>query len=115
MVVSSTPSAEEHCGKNTALKVFKEKVIEPLSEKFPTPEGEIGFRHGTFHGFRHFFCSQCFLGGASEGEIREWMGHRESKIVEHYRHLSNEDAQRKMKKIDFLGSSGKQDCKTGVT
>jgi hypothetical protein len=69
---------------------------------FSTPEGDIGFEQGGLHSFRHFFCSQCFLGGASEGEIKEWLGHADSKMVEHYRHLRSEDAQRKMNLIQFL-------------
>jgi integrase len=85
------------------LEMFISNVIEPLKEQFPTPAGEIGFEHGRLHSFRHFFCSQSFLGGASEGEIKEWLGHADSKMVEHYRHLRNEDAQRKMEKIDFAG------------
>jgi integrase len=92
------------------LQAFIDDVIEPLKMKFPTPADEIGFKHGRLHSFRHFFCSQAFLGGASEGEIREWLGHRDSKMVEHYRHLRNDDAQRKMEKIDFLD---RQDNRSG--
>lgn len=88
---------------NNALKIFKEQVIKPLAKDFVTVDGEIGFKDGTFHSFRHFFCSQCFLGGASEGEVREWLGRRDSKIVERYRHLRADEAQRKMSQIDFLG------------
>ena len=84
------------------LEQFIQHVIEPLKAKFTTPAGEIGFEHGRLHSFRHFFCSQCFLGGASEGEIKEWLGHADSKMVEHYRHLRREDAQRKMNQIRFL-------------
>ncbi len=80
---------------NNALKIFNEQVIRPLAKQFPTVAGEIGFEHGTFHSFSHYFCSQCFLGGTSEGEVREWLGHRDSKIVEMYRHLRNDDARRK--------------------
>lgn len=69
---------------------------------FNTPSGEIGFEHGRIHSFRHYFCSQCFLGGASESEIKEWLGHADSKMVEHYRHLRSKDAQRKMNRIRFL-------------
>ena len=94
---------------NNSLKIFKEQVLRPLSSRFPTAKGEIGFEHGTFHGFRHYFCSQCFLGGASEGEIRSWLGHAESKMVEHYRHLRNEDALRKMEQINFLGNHQQSD------
>lgn len=85
------------------LEQFIQHVIEPLKTKFITPDGEIGFEHGRLHSFRHFFCSQCFLGGASEGEIKEWLGHRDSRMVEHYRHLRNDNAQRKMGKIKYLG------------
>jgi len=84
------------------LEQFIQHVIEPLKAKFPTPAGEIGFEHGRLHSLRHFFCSQCFLGGASEGEIKQWLGHADSKMVEHYRHLRSEDAQRKMNQIRFL-------------
>jgi hypothetical protein len=34
----------------------------------------------------------------------EWLGHRDSKMVAHYRHLRDEDSQRKMQQIDFLGT-----------
>jgi integrase len=94
--------------------IFVRSVIEKLKERFPTPEGETGFEHGRLHSFRHFFCSQCFLGGASEGEIKEWLGHADSKMVEHYRHLRNEDAQRKMEQIDFLGTEGGDQESTDV-
>jgi integrase len=60
------------------LAVFIRDIIEPLKDKFPTPAGEIGFLYGRLHSFRHYFVSQCFLGGASEGEIREWVGHADS-------------------------------------
>jgi len=87
---------------NNVLHAFIRNVIEPLKEEFPTPAEEIGFEHGRLHSFRHYFCSQAFLGGASEDEIKEWLGHADSKMVEHYRHLRNEDAQRKMEQIDFM-------------
>lgn len=84
------------------LTQFIDEVIEPLKLKFPTPAGEIGFEHGRLHSFRHYFCSQSFVCGASEGEVREWLGHADSKMVEHYRHLRSEDALRRMERIDFL-------------
>ena len=82
--------------------VLIKDVLAPLKKKFPTPRGEIGFSHGRLHSFRHFFVSQAFLGGVSEGEIREWVGHRNSRIVERYRHLRSEDAVRKMNRISFF-------------
>jgi integrase len=91
------------------LAEFIKKVITPLKARFTTPLGDIGFEDGRLHSFRHFFCSQAFLGGASEGEIRDWLGHAESKMVEHYRHLRNKESQRKMQNIDFLGSDDQED------
>ena len=82
------------------------EVITPLADRFATADGEIGFIHGRLHTFRHFFVSQAFLSGASEGEIREWVGHTDSRVVERYRYLRNEDAQRKMREIDLLGPDG---------
>ena len=90
---------------DNARAILIRDVVTPLAKQFPTPDDEIGFESVRFHSLRHYFCSQCFLGGASDGEIREWMGHRDSKIVELYRHLRREDATRKMEKIDFLGPS----------
>jgi hypothetical protein len=46
--------------------------------------------------------SQAFLGGASEGEIRKWVGHRDSRIVERYWHLRPQDAQRKTDRMTFF-------------
>jgi integrase len=83
-------------------------VLNPLKSKFPTSPGEIRFEHGRLHSFRHFFVSQAFLGGASEGEIREWVGHRDSRIVERYRHLRSEDARRKMDQLNLLGTISNQ-------
>jgi integrase len=88
------------------LQMFIDDVVEPLKKDFPTPAGEFGFEHGRLHSFRHYFCSQAFLGGVSEGEIREWLGHADSKMVEHYRHLRSDDAQRKMAQIEFLAPQG---------
>ena len=84
--------------------MFIDDVVEPLKKRFPAPAGETGFEHGRLHSFRHFLCSQALLGGASEGEVRQWLGHADSKMVEHYHHLREEDAQRKMAQIEFLPS-----------
>jgi integrase len=92
---------------DTARTTFVREVIEPLKKKFPTPPGEIGFEHGRLHSCRHFFVSQAFLGGAAEADIRDWLGHRDSRMVAHYRHVRDADSQRKMQQIDFLGGSGR--------
>ena len=53
---------------DTVRRVLVREVIEPLTKKFPTPDGEQGFEHGRLHSFRHFFCSTC----ANKGCRREW-------------------------------------------
>jgi integrase len=98
---------------NNVLHVFIRDVIEKLKGRFPAPSGETGFEHGRLHSFRHFFVSQAFLGGASEGEIREWVGHADSKMVEHYRHLGQKDAQRRMEQISFVDLDAKEQERPG--
>ena len=93
--------------------MFIRDVIDKLKAKFPTPEDEIGFEHGRLHSFRHFFVSQCFLDGEFEGEIREWVGHAESKMVEHYHHLGQSDAVRKMKQITFVPPAANEQAGPG--
>lgn len=90
---------------DTVRNVFVRDVIKLLMSRFPTAEGDIGFKHGRLHSFRHYFVSQAFLGGASEGEIRDWIGHRDSRIIERYRHLRIQDSQRKMNQLNLLGTS----------
>jgi len=84
----------------------RQALIHEVIATFPTHKGEIGFKHGRLHSFRHFFVSQALLGGASEGEIRDWVGHRDSRIIARYRHLRHTDAQREMAQISFLGGGG---------
>ncbi len=97
---------------NNVLHVFIRGVIEPLTEKFPAPNGESGFAHGRLHSFRHDFVSQAFVGGASEGEIREWVGHADSKMVEHYCHLGRKDAIEKMERITFVPPAANEQTRT---
>jgi integrase len=85
------------------LKVLKRDIIGPLKTKFPTPAGEIGFADGGVHSFRHYFVTEALLGGATEGEVRDWVGHRDSRIVERYRHLRDRSAKDRMQKLNFLG------------
>jgi integrase len=86
----------------TILTIFKREVRDPLASEFPVPKGEIGFEHGTIHSFRHYFVSECFRQGASEAEVKDWVGHRDSRMVHHYRHLRPDDSHRRMQTINFL-------------
>ncbi len=90
---------------DTVRNVFIREVIQSLTAKFPTPPGEIGFEHGRLHSFRHYFTSQAFRDGATEAEIMDWLGWRDSKMVAHYRHLRREDGQRRIEQISFLGGA----------
>ena len=91
---------------------FKDRVVEVLADQFSAPEGEVGFSDSCFHSFRHYFVSQAFIGGATEGAIREWVGHSDSRVVERYRHLATADSIRKMEQLNLVeevtgpGSSG---------
>ena len=86
------------------LEGLQGRVIEPIKQEFPTPEGETGFVDGTIHGLRHFFCSEAYRNGAKDAELLEWLGHRDSEMMKLYRHLRREDSHRRMEQITFLGS-----------
>lgn len=87
------------------LEVFIRDVREPLKEEFPVAEAEIGFKDGTIHSFRHYFVSESFRQGASEVEVMDWVGHRNSEMVHHYRHLRPDNNLRRMQSINFVGDS----------
>ena len=94
---------------DTVRNIFIREVIAPLKKEFPTPHGEVGFADARLHSLRHYFVSQAFVSGASEGEVKDWVGHRDSRVVEHYRHLSSEDSRRKMEQLDLLGDRSGQE------
>jgi len=91
------------------LEALQGRVIEPLKEEFPTPEGESGFADGTVHGLRQYYCSEASRNGATDAELLQWLGHRDSKIMDLYRHLRPEDGQRLMEQINFLGSDDEEE------
>ena len=84
-----------------AREQFVAKVIEPLSSEFPAEADEVGFSNGRFHSFRHFFISEAFASGVPECDIRDWVGHSDSKIVEHYRHLRSDTSNANVQLINF--------------
>jgi len=90
---------------DTVRRVLIRDVLKKLKEKFPTPEGEIGFEHGRLHSFRHYFCSQCAQIGVPEQIVMSWLGHSSSKMVRHYFHLHDDESQRQMRRMDFLGEA----------
>jgi len=98
-VVTSPTGMRLHV--DNARQTFIKKVIEPLSAEFPSEDDEVGFKDGRFHTFRHFFVSQCFAAGIPETDIRDWVGHSDSKIVELYRHKRAGTAAANMKLAVF--------------
>ena len=84
-------------------------VLKPLAGRFPTPADEVGFADGRLHSFRHFFCSLCANCGVSQRVVMRWLGHRDSRMVEHYYHLHDEEARRQMDRIQLFdeGTGGR--------
>ena len=80
-------------------------VLTPLAKRFPSSAEEVGFRHGRLHSFRHFFCSTCANKGVPEQVVMAWLGHSDSAMVRHYYHLHDDEAQRQMKRLDFMGTA----------
>ena len=72
---------------DTVRNILIRDVLEPLSDQFPTPAGELGFINGRLHSCRHYFASQCAAAGFSEQLVMAWLGHRDSKMARHYFHL----------------------------
>lgn len=80
-------------------------VIRPLCKLFPRPAEGSSFSDGRLHSFRHYFCSLCATSGVPERVVMDWLGHADSKMVKHYFHLHDREAQRQMKRLDFMGQS----------
>ncbi len=82
------------------------EVIKPLAGKFPTPDGEKGFATGRLHSFRHYFCSTCANNRVPERIVMAGLGHANSEMIRHHYHLHDEESQRRMKSLDFIGGAG---------
>ena len=80
-------------------------VLEPLAERFSTPDGERGFAAGRLNSFRHFFCSLCANEGLPQQTVMSWLGHRDSAMVRHYYHLHDDDARRHMRRLTLGGET----------
>jgi integrase len=93
---------------DTVRRILVEEVLAPLEEKFPTPEGEIGFRDGRLHSFRHYFCSACANTGVPERVLMTWLGHASSKMIKRYYHLHDAEAQKQMQKLRPISKPGRK-------
>ena len=88
---------------DTVRNIFEREVLAALKSKFPSS----GFERGRIHSFRHLFCSTCFRHGIPEADIRLMLGHADSQMVAHYRHLGEDEH---LKQIDKLRPLGRQDA-----
>jgi integrase len=91
---------------DTVRRVLIRDVITPLAEQFATAAGGIGFQDGRLHSFRHYFCSTCANSNVPQRVVMRWLGHADSAMVEHYYHLHDDEAQRQMQRLNFLGEAG---------
>jgi integrase len=81
------------------LRTLQKVVIAGLKGRFPTPPSQIGFAHAVVHSFRHYFVSEAFMAGATEGEVMSWVGHGDSRIVRRYRHVRPSNGNSSLLKI----------------
>ena len=91
---------------DTVRRILVREVIEPLTERFPAPNDEKGFRDGRLHSFRHYFCSTCANSRVPERMVMDWLGHVDSEMVRIYYHLHDREARQQMAGLDFLGGAG---------
>jgi integrase len=92
---------------DTVRQVLIREVLNPLAKQFPQKAGEKGFADGRLHSFRHYFASKCAMDSEiSEYETMEWLGHSDSAMVRHYFHIHDDEAQRRMSRLNLLGEAG---------
>jgi integrase len=84
---------------------FVKYVVGPLAAQFPATPGKLGFADGRLHSFRHAFVSRCAAQNVAELIVMDWVGHADSSMVRWYFHLSDEEAQRQMRRLNFLGNA----------
>jgi site-specific recombinase XerD len=90
---------------DTVRTTLIREVLTPLAEQFPRVAGDKGFQDGRLHSLRHYFCSTSANSGVAEQVLMSWLGHRDSRMLRHYFHLHQDEAQRQMAKIDFVGDT----------
>ena len=92
---------------------FKRDVIRPLSNRFKSSDGDVGFQHGRLHSFRHYFCSACALQGVPQRLLMEWLGHEDSVMCRHYFHSDPKDSLRQLAKVQFVPRQDRLPSETG--
>jgi integrase len=82
------------------------KTAVGLWSKFPGEPDQPSFVDGRLHSCRHFLCRKCARDRVPEQTVMLWLGHRDSKMVRHYYHLHDDDAQPQMGKLKSVGGAG---------
>ncbi|WP_296457480.1 tyrosine-type recombinase/integrase [Rubinisphaera sp.] len=77
-------------------------LLKPLADRFPSPDGEVGFIDGRLHSFRHYFCSVCANNNIPERILMDWLGHKDSKMISRYYHLNEKTSTEQMSKIQIV-------------
>ncbi|MBA4106227.1 MAG: hypothetical protein C0485_10755 [Pirellula sp.] len=99
-VFAAAKGGELHDG--NMRKILVEQVLTPLAKDFPAPPDGPGFINGRLHSFRHYFCSWCANSSVSLQAAMDWLGHRDSRMVRHYYHLHDREAQQQMQKLGSI-------------
>uniref|UniRef100_UPI0011A9E067 tyrosine-type recombinase/integrase n=1 Tax=Thalassoglobus polymorphus TaxID=2527994 RepID=UPI0011A9E067 len=60
----------------------------------PQDSAEPSFVDGRLHSFRYYFCSVCANAGLPERILMTWLGHRNSKMLQHYNNLHDKESQK---------------------
>lgn len=88
---------------DTVRVILCREVLTPLQKQFPAQADKKGIADGRLHSFRHYFCSvSANSKDVTEQMIKTWLGHRDSRMVKHYYHLHDDEAQRRMQQIKFV-------------
>lgn len=81
----------------------KDIPAKSLRESFYLIRKEAKLDWVGFHDFRHFFASQCVMGGIDYMTIAKWLGHQDGGILvaKVYGHLNDEHQRKAAKKLTF--------------
>lgn len=91
---------------DTVRRALIRDVLEAMAGRFPAADDTPGFADGRLHSFRHFFASLCANRGVSQRVVMRWLGHKDSRMVEHYYHLHDEENRRQMRRVSLTDQAG---------
>ncbi len=68
------------------------KALKPILRKLSLP--------GKVHTFRHAFISTALARGTPSATVRNWVGHVDDEILRRYTHITDQDSQQQMKRLE---------------